>query len=81
MYLSRVIREECAGAGRRRCILEVPAGKNVYIVKAIYRCSKENEAQDLFDFLIKLKEPKAYTLAAPAASPKRGKRKKEADDA
>ena len=80
MYLSKIIAEENAGAGRRRVIIERPIARNAFIVKGIFRCPTEAKARELLDFLLRLKEPMAYTLAAPAAPKKRGRPKKTEDN-
>lgn len=77
MYYSKVIREEYAGANRRRCVIEKPVDSPLYVVKAIFRCPSEEAAQQFFDFLIKFKGPPAQPLA-PA--PKRGRKRKTEDN-
>lgn len=76
MYLSRIIDEQQAGAGKRRVLIEKPIEQHAFIVKGIFTCTTEDKARELLDFLINLKDPKAYTLAAPATTSTRGRKKK-----
>ena len=71
MYFCRIIEEQTAGAGRRRVFIEKPQDQNVFLVKSVVRCSTEEKARELFDFLINLREPKAYKLAAPTTKRKK----------
>lgn len=79
MYYSKIIAEEAAGAGKRRVLIEKPIDQHAFIVKGIFTCTTEDKARELLDFLINLKEPKAYTLAARAPK-KRGRPKQKQED-
>lgn len=73
MYYSKIIREEQAGANRRRVLIEKPIDSAQYTVKAVFRCPSEKVAQQFFDFLIRYKGP---TVEPEAPAPKRGRKKK-----
>ena len=79
MYYSKIIAEEAAGAGKRRCVIEKPVGDPRYVVKAVFYCGSENRAREFFDYLINLREPKAATPEAPAPR-KRGRPKQKQED-
>ena len=57
MYLSKIIFEQEAGAGKRRVYIEKPIELNGFIVKAVFRCGSEDVARKYADFLLGLKNP------------------------
>lgn len=77
MYLSRIIDDRAAGAGKRRIIIEKPIDQNIYILKAVFKCRNEKAAKELADTLINMREPMENTPEAPAPDPKRRGRPKQ----